>query len=674
MVAGVLGLVLAGPLARANDALPPVVVTATRVPEPLVDVPAAMSVVDRPDIQDARPTVSIAESLPRVPGVFAQESGNFAQDVRLQIRGFGTRAAFGIRELKVLMDGLPLTLPDGQTELDDVDFGVVDRIEVVRGPSAALYGNASGGVVQLFTMEAPATPTVAVRLTGGSSGLGKVQVRGGARSGPARLALSGSFLRQEGFRTHSATESGTVTGSLRYDLGAATDVTVLVAGVDAPTAEDPGAVTRATASRDPRAARDLNIRLDAGEAVQQGRLGVVLRHRTARSELSTYAYGLYRDFENRLPITPAAGDGIVTFHRRSPGGGGRYTLEVPVLGWTNRLLVGLDVQNQDDDRRRYANQDGARGALGLHQTEGVTSVGPYVRDTLVLGDDLELNAGVRYDQVRFAVDVDVPPGSADGGTRTFTAWSPGGGVRWTPRPGMSLFADAGTAFQVPTTTELGRPDGPGFDPALVPQTAVGGEAGARLFRGERLQASAAGFVTNLDDLLIPFESPSGRTAFRNAGSARRYGAELDWQAWALPRLRWSGALTFIDARFRDYRTATGTFDGRHEPGIPGWQVYQELFYRHPGGAFVALEAFVVDGYPVNDANTARSDMRYVLDLRGGWAGTVGRWTIAPFVGLRNLTAQRYDGTVRLNARGGRYFEPAPGFSVFGGLTVEERLK
>jgi iron complex outermembrane receptor protein len=260
-------------------ALDPVVVTATRLPQPLADVPASVSVVERLDIQGAQKTVGLEEALDRVPGVLVQSSQDYAQDVRIQIRGFGTRAAFGIREIKVLLDGLPLTDPDGQTQLDDLDLGGIDRIEVLRGPAGALYGNASGGVIQFFTEEAPPVPTAEVILTGGSYGFGKYQVKGGGRTEKAQMFLDGSFFQLGGYRDHSATQAGNFTGKLRYDVTDSTDVMLLVTAVDSPLAQDPGALVRDDAQKHPRRARDLNVQLDAGEEVQQVRVGTVAHHR-----------------------------------------------------------------------------------------------------------------------------------------------------------------------------------------------------------------------------------------------------------------------------------------------------------------------------------------------------------------------------------------------------------
>jgi len=655
----------------------PIVVTATRLPERLGDVPAALSVVDRREIQEARLTVGADESLKRVPGVFAQSSDNFAQDVRIQIRGFGTRAAFGVREIKVLVDGLPETLPDGHTELDAVDLGVIERVEVLRGSASSLYGNAAGGVIQLFTEDGPDHPALSTRLTGGSFGLQKYLVKGGRRSGQLRSFASGSFLQLDGYRDQSAARSGIVNAKLRYDRDERTDVTVLLNAVDAPAAEDAGGLTRAEADANPRQASRLNVQLDAGEEVQQGRLGLVGHHRLPSGEISAYVYGLYRDFSNRLPIPPATPPeqgGIVAFHRFSPGAGVRYALATPLLHWAQQLTAGVDVQHQDDERRRFANVNGERGALGLRQRERVTSVGPYVRATVFLRDDLSVSGGVRYDSVRFDVDVAVPSNSSSAGGRTLEEWSPGGGVRYTPWVWLSLFADAGTAFQVPTTTELANPSGAGFNPDVDPQTATSYEIGARA-DGDRVHAGAAAFFLEVTDELIPFElaAQPGRTFFRNAGRSRRYGLELDWRAQLLPGLQWASAVTFIDAEFRDYTTNQGTFDGNDEPGIPSWQVYQEIAYRHSRGVFAAVEAFLVERYFVDDANANRSPGYALCNLRLGYTRTAGAWAIEPFLGLNNLAGERYDGRVRLNAQNGRFFEPAPRFNAYGGLLVTARL-
>ncbi|MGD9762840.1 MAG: TonB-dependent receptor family protein [Candidatus Binatia bacterium] len=663
--------------------LDPIVVTASRLPQPLGDAPVSVSVIEQLDIQGAQKTVGLEEALDRVPGVFVQSSQNFAQDVRIQIRGFGTRSPFGIREIKVLMDGLPITEPDGQTQLDDVDLSAIGRIEVVRGPASSLYGNASGGVIQFFSEDAPPVPTAGVLLTGGSYGLGKYVLKGGARSERTRFFVAGSYLQLDGYREHSSTRSANFTGKLMYDLDRSTDVTLLLTAVDAPVADDPGALTRAEVDADPRQARALNVQLDAGEAVQQVRAGSVLNRRGDFSALGAYAYFTYRTFDNRLPIPPAAGDGIVAFDRYATGAGSRWEYHRPVLGWRQSFSLGADVQVQRDDRQRFQNLDGQRGVLGLHQIESVTDAGVYVRQAVYLRDDLELSAGARYDWFDYDVDVDFPAHSGGSGSRVLDAWSPSAGLRWTPvwgadarayAPNLSLHALIGTAFQTPTLTELDNPNGPGFNPDVQPQNSITYEIGASAERADRYAASLAAYLIDITDELVPFESASGRTAFRNAGRSRRLGLEVEWQARLLPPLRWSGAVTLLDAEYREYDVGGQSFAGNEEPGIPSWWIYQELAYVHPSGLFAAAEAFLVDGYFVDDANTASAAGYALLNLRAGYERHLGeRWTIASFVGLSNVTGASYNGAVRLNALSGRYFEPAPGFNVYGGISITARL-
>jgi iron complex outermembrane receptor protein len=372
---------------------------------------------------------------------------------------------------------------------------------------------------------------------------------------------------------------------------------------------------------------------------------------------------------------------VVTFERYRPAAGARWEYHQPLAGWPQSCSAGVDFQYQDDDRRRFQNLNGMRGPQGLHQFERVTSVGPYLREAVHLLDDLELSAGVRYDWLRFEVDVDDPPASGDSGTRLFDQWSPAGGLRWTWErgrpasiPPLSLYTLIGTAFQTPTTTELVNPNGPGFNPSIQPQNSVTYEIGARAERPERFAAGLAAYLIEIDDQLVPFESPSGRTAFRNAGSARRLGLELDWQVKLLEPLRWSGAVTLLNATYRDYTLDGESLAGNDEPGIPSYWIYQELAYLHSSGLFAALEAFLVDGYFVDDTNTASTGSYALVNLRAGYEHTfAGHWTVAPFVGLNNLTNANYDGTVRLNALGGRYFEPAPELNVYGGVAVIARM-
>jgi iron complex outermembrane recepter protein len=651
--------------------LEPIVVTSTRSDTPLSDVPAAVSIVNSRDIQLGQPTIGLDESLNRVPGVFIQNAFNFAQDQRISIRGFGTRAAFGVREIRLVIDGIPETSPDGQTELDNIDLGAIRRMEVLRGPASSLYGNASGGVINILTEDGPATPFAETRLTGGSFGLQKYQAKTGGQFGPLNLLFNTSYFSLNGFRDHSRAQSTLFTGKLRYTIDPRSDLTMLLSFADSPLAEDPGSLTRAQVKQNREQARDTNLTLDGGESLTQGKLGLVYRNEFLPGhEVIVTQYTLFRQFDNKLPILPRFGSGIVKFDRFGIGGGVKYGYNTDLYGFRNRILIGVDIQHQSDNRRRFNNDNGARGALRFHQDEDVTSVGPFIREEFYLCENLQLSAGLRYDSFEFSVDDHFRNDGNDSGGRTLDQLSPMGGVLYSPLQSLHLYANVSTAFQVPTTTELANPnEGGGFNPDVDPQQAINYELGARGTFWKRFSYDVALFWIVLDDALIQFEGESGRTFFRNAGRSERQGAELHFDVPLTTHLVWTLSYTYLDATFDRYIAPAGRFDDNDEPGIPPHQLFTELLYSHPSGFYGAFNLLFVDDFFADDANTTRTNAYTVLNLRLGYEVRVGRGRIAPFVGFNNITDEDYNGLVRLNSLGGRFFEPAPGFNVYGGVTM-----
>lgn len=651
--------------------LEPVVVTATRSATPLTDVPAAVSVVEQSDIQLGQPTITLDEALNRVPGLFPQNNFNFSQDQRLSIRGFGTRAAFGIREIKLIVDGLPETSPDGQTEIDTLDLGSVRRIEVLRGPASSLYGNASGGVINIITEDGPSRPFLETRLMGGYFGMQKYQTKTGGQFGKLNYFFNTSYFTIDGFRDRSRSQNVIFNGKLRYTINERADLTTLLNFTDAPLADDAGGLTLAQVKQNRRQARDTNITFGAGERLRQGKLGFVYRHEVLPGhELTVTQYSLFRQFVGKLPIAPRLGSGIVVFDRFGIGGGVKYGIETRIAGFRNRLIVGVDTQYQIDNRRRFDNENANRGALRFHQDEEVTSVGPFLRDEFYLRDNLQLSFGLRYDSVEFSVDDRFLSDGDDSGGRTMDQLSPMGGILYSPWSFLHLYANVSTAFQVPTTTEFANPnEGGGFNPDIEPQKAINYEVGLRGTVWEKLSYDVALFWIVIDDELIQFEGPSGRSFFRNAGRSTRRGAEFHFDYPILPQLVWSLAYSYIDASFDRYTTPAGRFNDNDEPGIPANQLFTELLYFHSSGLYGAFNILFIDEFFADDANTTRNDAYTVLNLRFGYDTYLGNIRFSPFIGLNNITDEHYNGLVRLNAAAGRFFEPAPDFNVYGGLAM-----
>ncbi len=666
--------------------LDPVIVTAPRIPSEAERVPAAVTVIEKEDIQQGRPTVTLDDALVQAPGVVVSNRFNFAQDLRIAIRGFGARSAFGIRGIQVYVDGIPHTLPDGQSQIDSIDPGFVERIEVMRGPISALYGNSSGGMINIVTQDGPEEPFIETDTVLGEYGLWKSLVKGGGRSGRANGFFGVSRLETGGFRAHSRAESWKMTGKLRCDIDADSDLTLLVDSVYSPELQDPGGLTLQQAQADPGRASPLGLLFDTGETVTGGRWGLLYRGAPASNRnLEAVAYYGLRDLDSAIPFR------FVELDREVFGGRIQYdvTGEIPGIpgndgaadvagdagagGVTHHLFVGVDLQRQDDDRLNFDNREGSPGdTLLLDQNERVTSVGAYLQDDVGLTDTLSVVAGGRYDRVSFEVDDRLASDGDDSGSKTFDQLTGRLGLNYLFRPDLRMYANVAQSFETPTATELvNRPEGGGgINPDIEPQKAVNYEVGLKGTPGGRATTfELALFYIQLEDELIAFRDVTDRVFYRNAGKSRRIGAELGLGMETAEGLKVKLAYTYLNAEFETYVKNGINLEGNRVPGLPTHQVYAEVLYEHPGGFYAGIEALHAGGSYVDDENTLESSAYTVANLRAGYDKPVGNWRISPFVGVENLFDESYSGNVRINASGGRYFEPAPGLNVYGGIGI-----
>lgn len=673
------------PPAPPERTLPTVEVTVTRdAARPALELPFALSRIEPDSARPALRHVSFDEMLLALPGVSVANRNNPTQDPRISIRGFGARSAFGVRGVRVVRDGIPLTLPDGQTPIDYLDLESVGRIEVIRGSAGSLYGNAAGGVVEVRTVEPPVDP-IAGRVTGygGSYGMKRWAAAAGGTAGALRYQGDLSRTEQDGFRRYARQES--TSGTARAILeGSAGELALSFTGYDTPTVQNPGALTGAEMAQDARLADPVQIRKGARKAVQQSQLGLTATRRTVGGlELSGSAYYGWRTLDN--PLTFA----IVDVDRTTSGAALRATAPVRWLGLEHRLSAGIDAQFQDDGRFNFANCNNVpplttptatcpdvtreRGVVQLDQRERVSGLGPFVRDEIAFGERYRVTLGARADYVRFRVDdhLITSTNPDDSGERTLHAVSPL--VGFVARLGVlhAVYANVSTAFETPTATELAnQPDGSaGINPELDPQYATTAEAGVKGVLFGRVRYDAALFTTRVRDELIPFEVPggAGRRYFRNAGSTRRRGGELGLAA-SLGAATVGASYTYSDFRFRDYVVGASDFSGNRIPGVPIQQVqgYATWNWR---GWFATLEGQTAGGVLLDDANATRSGGWEVMNARVGGTVSVGRLSLAPVFAVSNLFDRTYAGSVVVNAAGGRYFEPAPGRTIYTGMTV-----
>lgn len=658
---------------RANTVLEVIEVTSTRVEKDINKVPFSISIIEKDEIQLGKQTLTLDESLNKVPGVYVQNRYNYAQDQRISIRGFGSRASFGVRGIKILYDGIPLTLPDGQSQTDSLDLGSADRIEIIRGPVSALYGNSSGGVISIFSETGSQSPFIELKSILGSFDLYKLGLKSGGQLNNFNYFINVSRLDYEGFRDHSETENIQINSNFNYLLSDNFELSLVLNYIDAPEAQDPGALTKEEVNEDRDQAAPANLETDSGESIEQFRIGFKINgYLNDYQEIESLLYLIKRDFEQRLPF------GIVSFDRIFIGGGAKYILNRPLFEHKSRILIGADMEYQNDDRLNFSyTDDFKRDDIILDQDEDVLNIGIYSQNEFWVLENLELDLGIRYDYFKFSVDdfLEAGDNTDESGSRTFHEINPKIGLLYSPIESLNLYGNFSTSFQTPTLSELTiKPDGSGgINPDLDPQKTIGFELGIKGYLFGYINYSLALFYADIKDQLIPFEVEEfpGREFFRNAGESEQYGLEFALYYSLFEGLDLSFSYTYLNFEFVDFDTDEGSFDGNDIPGIPNNQIYAGILYKSGMGIYGGADFLYLDGFFVNDANTEKNDSFSVFNLRLGFQRRIFKnFEFNSFLGLNNIFDKKYNSSVRVNAFAGRYFEPAPEFNLYGGISLK----
>ncbi len=646
--------------------------------------------------------MNLSESINRIPGVAVLNRQNYAQDLQLSIRGFGARSTFGIRGVRLIVDGIPATMPDGQGQASTISLASAQRIEVLRGPLALLYGNAAGGVLQVFSRDGPVVPFAEATASFGSHGARRQALQGGGQAGRVNWFADHSEFSTDGYREHSDTRRRHFNTKWRFELTDDTRLTLVANLFDQPLSLDPLGLTRAQMQAAPRQAVAAASTQDTRKVVAQHQGGATLEHRIdARNRVTGRVYLGQRDLFNKLSIpvaaqTPAtAAGGIVDLDRSYHGAGLRYANESdPGIGRL-RTVIGIDLDRMKDRRRGYLNTAGVQGALKRDENDIADSVGVHAQTAWLIDRNWTATAGLRSTRVRFRVDdFFVAPGNPDdSGSITYRATSPVLGVTRHFGDSLNVYVHWGRGFETPTFTELAyRPNASGLNAGLQASRSRHLEIGAKARLGDDHRLDAALYTAGTDNELVVDTNNGGRTTYRNAGRTGRAGLELSYSGRVGPGLTAHLAVTALQAGFRDgFVGSTGTVAaGNRLPGIPGRMVFGELAWRPaaaggaataggsgaagvagpmgPGtrgggwlaGFSAALELIHAGSVQVNDANSDAAAGYTVLNLRAGFTQAVGPWQLRQFVRIDNLIDRRHVGSVIVNDANQRYFEPAPG--------------
>ena len=630
----------AGAHGQQPAALEPVVVTGNRVETQVFEAPYAIGVVGAGELRSGGLMVNLSEALVRVPGLVINNRSNYAQDLQISSRGFGARASFGVRGLRLYTDGIPASTPDGAGQVTHFDLAGAERIEVLRGPFSALYGNSSGGVIALFSAPA-AVPRAELAVDAAS--FGQRQVRAGV-GGPIgdrwNAQLQAAHFEVDGFRPHSAAERDLVNFRLGH-AGPNDDITLLVSGIDQP-ADDPLGLTREQFDADAFQTTPQAIDFNTRKVAKQEQVGLNWRHRfgdgaLSASELTVYAGERSVTQWQAIPVAtqapPRHPGGVIDFDRSYYGLDARLIWR---FGTRASLVTGVNVEMQDEDRRGFENfigsppdqQLGVTGALRRDENNKVRSNDVYAQGEVDLFPSVAATLGVRSGRIRFEARDAFLANGDDSGSREFSYTNPVLGVRWRVMPGLNLYASAGRGFESPNLNELAyRPDGTsGFNAALQPQTSRQVEIGAK-WRAldNRLALDVAVFNAKTDDEIGVLTNAGGRSSFQNVGRTERHGAEASLRWQLMPTLRTTVAATLLDATYTDGFLTCGpppcttptvpVAAGNRIAGTNRSSGFAELAWQPKERTELAAELRAQAKTPVNDINSDFAGSFTTLGLR-----------------------------------------------------------
>ncbi|MEZ6383880.1 TonB-dependent receptor PqqU [Klebsiella pneumoniae] len=671
------------------------VVTAAPTTVSELDTPAAVSVVNGDEMRQAAPRVNLSESLGAVPGLQVQNRQNYAQDLQLSIRGFGSRSTYGVRGLRIYVDGIPATMPDGQGQTSNIDIGSVDTIEVLRGPFSALYGNSSGGVINVTSQTGTQPPTVEASSYYGSFGTWHYGMKAtgavgdGSHAGDVDYTVSTNRFTTHGYRDHSGARKNLANARLGVRINDVSKLTLLLNSVDIK-ANDAGGLTADEWRDNPRQS-PRGDQYNTRKNTRQTQAGLRYeRQLSAQDDLSVMMYAGEREttqFQSipRAPqLKPSHAGGVIDLTRHYQGIDTRLThrgeLLVPVT-----LTAGLDYENMSERRKGYENfvmvngapQYGEQGALRRNERNLMWNVDPYLQTQWQLTDKLSLDAGVRYSSVWFdSNDYYITPGNGDdSGDASYHKWLPAGSLKYALTDAWNVYLSAGRGFETPTINELSyRSDNQsGLNFGLKPSSNDTVEIGSKTRIGNGL-FTAALFQTNTDNEIVVDSSSGGRTSYKNAGKTRRQGMELGLDQLFGESWRLKAAWTWLDATYRTNVCDDASCNGNRIPGIARNMGYASFGYQPEQGWYAGSDIRYMSDIMANDENTAKAPSWTVVGLTTGYKWSYGRMDMDLFGRIDNLFDREYVGSVIVNESNGRYYEPAPGRNYGIGLNLAWRFE
>jgi len=672
---------IANAAAQETKTLSPVVVTATRVEQDSFDLPMSIDKVEKDTIQNGGVKMTLSESLARVPGITAQNRNQMAQDPQISSRGFGARSSFGVRGIRVYVDGIPLSMPDGIGNPGSVDLGAMSSIEVMRGPFSAMYGNSSGGVIQMFTDKAPATPEVSGDILFGSFNTRRESVQATGTKNGVEYLVNYSDYNSEGFRQQSGNDKRQATAKLGIKIAEDTKLTMLTSWFDQ-FAQDPGGLINGAkniASASSPSAFPGSFFNPTG--VTSGALlgnTRVYRNNTQigfnlektinnNNTLNVITYGGHRDNLQYLSTSSSNKAGRASsIGRNFSGSEFKWTNKGLFLERQYQLVAGLNVGMMEDARKdQEINSTGVLTTLSRNETQTAMNVDQFVQSTWAAAEKWDLHAGIRRTNLDLKIFNKLSSTTGSGGLE-FSKTTPVAGVVFKASPAVNFYANIGKGFETPTLIEMtfSNPStsaGPNL--SLKPSTSTNIEFGSKIITSDNSRVNAAIFQINTENEIVVDQSATPRSSYKNAGKTKRTGAELSAEILLQNNLSFFLAYTLLDATFETAFSSTtnNVAAGNKIPGTYRSQIYAETAWKYqPLNFQSAIEMRYNSKTYVDDINSDIAPDYTIYSIRGSFQQKQGNWKFTEYARIDNIFDQNYIGSVRVNDTNSRFYEPAPG--------------
>ncbi|OTK24617.1 TonB-dependent receptor [Acinetobacter sp. BS1] len=682
-------LVWAEDLTQDVTVLPTLHVEATRTDTTYLQTPASVFRIDAPQV-DTSSQVNLTEVVKGVPSLQIRNRENYAQDLQLSMRGFGARSTFGVRGIRLYVDGIPATMPDGQGQTSNIDLSSLDHVEVLTGPFSSLYGNSSGGTILTSTKEGQGKDSIELSYSGGSHDKSRagLVLQGGAKgANEPSYVISSSYFDTDGYREHSGAEKVLNNAKLSWNLDDGSKINWVTNYVKIH-ADDPQGLTHDQWNANPKQQvpflKQFNVRKD----IEQTQTGVTwTKPINDKNELYAMAYLGNRQVTQYQSIPKSTQDasinhagGVIDFERDYYGADFRWTGKELLPNTTVSVGVALDAM--DEDRKGFENFNlvngqpsyGVKGNLRRDEDNTLWNIDPYLQASWQFLPTWRLDTGVRYSNVHYKSKDNYLSNGDDSGKTDYSKVLPSAALSWQILPELMGYVSYAKGFETPTFTEMAyRPDGEsGFNFDLTASTSDTYETGLKS-QNQFGDFTLAVFQTKTKDDIVSAGNSNGRSTFRNADKTLREGVEFAWNKKLWRDLTATASYTYLDATFDADIPALGSIaqipSGNAIPGIAENQAYASLAWQPSHGLYGGVDVQYMDKIYVNDTNSDAAPSYSVTSANVGYAWVMGDWKVNSFARVDNLFDKNYAGSVIVNDGNGRYFEPADGRNWSAGLRV-----